>query len=87
MHVLDIPTTLLTSSDIVSRIEAFWREKDEKLSVTEDAVFKEQLSQRELLNFQRMLEDVLAAKGVKRSSVFIVLSSRLDEHIASLKKS
>lgn len=85
LHVLDIPTTLLTSSDIVSRIETFWRVKDEKIKADEDKEFIHQLSEREILNFERMLNDVFATKNIKRDNVFIVRSGNLPAHIISLK--
>lgn len=85
LHILDIPTTLLTSSDIVGRIESFWRAKDEVSLKNVDEEFKKQLSEREILNFRRMLEEVIDIKGLNRSVIFIRQSSEVEEHLEMLK--
>lgn len=81
LHILDIPTTLLTAEDIISNIETFWRETDHEKIHEVDNEFISSLRDREILNFRRTLEQAVAKLQTK---IYIVSASELDIHLANL---
>ncbi len=83
LHVLDIPTTLLTAEDIIERIEKFWREKDNTKVLEKDKEFSDALKQREIINFRRTLDEMLKPN---RTNTYIISSNELAGHIEKLGK-
>lgn len=83
LHVVDIPTTLLTAENIINRIEEFWREKDNEKVKEMDSEFMQALIQREIVNFRRTLDNELESKF---SNVYIISANELAEHIEKLRK-
>ncbi len=81
LHILDIPTTLLTAEEIISNIETFWRETDSEKVFEIDNDFINSLKQREILNFSRTLEQAIAKLDAQ---IYIISSSQLENHIANL---
>lgn len=83
LHILDIPTTLLTAEDIIERIELFWREKDSERVKNTDSAFMDLLRQREILNFQRTLSNMIAGKF---PNTYIVSDDEIRSHLAQWNK-
>jgi hypothetical protein len=84
LHVLDIPTTLVTAGNIVERIEHFWREKDHLKVTHRDDGFLLALKEREIINFRRTLEYECRDN---RKMLQIVPVEELATHIRSLPHS
>jgi len=78
LHILDIPTTLLTAENIIERIELFWREKDRERVLSTDSEFMTLLRQREILNFQRTLYNMIDGKF---SDTYIVNDNEIRSHL------
>ena len=81
LHVLDIPTTLLTAENIIERIENFWREKDHQKVLEVDKEFLDALKSREIVNFRRTLDHILE---VNYDNTYIISADELDDHIKKL---
>ncbi len=79
LHILDIPTTLLTAENIIERIELFWREKDKEKVLNTDNEFMTLLREREILNFQRTLSNMIEGKF---PNTYIVPDSEIQSHLA-----
>jgi hypothetical protein len=78
LHILDIPTTLLTAENIIERIEHFWRGKDNKKILERDLRFINELKHREIVNFERVLNNIFQSEY---QNVYIISISELPEHI------
>lgn len=78
LHILDIPTTLLTAENIIERIELFWREKDRERVSSTDNEFMNLLRQREILNFQRTLTHMIEGRF---PNTYIVSDDELRAHL------
>lgn len=82
LHILDIPTTLLTAENIIERIERFWRDKDKERVLQTDNEFTAALKTREILNFERTLHSMVDGRF---DNVYIVAGKDLPEHLAMLQ--
>lgn len=83
LHVLDIPTTLLTAEKIIEKIELFWRQKDNQKVLETDQGFVNELKQREIINFRRSLDHMLLSE---KNTAYIISADKLPEHIQKLEK-
>lgn len=81
LHILDIPTTLLTAQNIIGSIERFWREKDNEKVLETDNDFIASLKYKEIVNFRRTLDHELDRKDEK---TYIISSDEVTEHIEKL---
>lgn len=55
LQIIDIPTTLLTTRNVIGKIEQFWRDKDSTHVKNTDDDFIQALESREILNFERAI--------------------------------
>jgi hypothetical protein len=78
LHIVDIPTTLLTSAEVIERVDSFWG--------AGDAVFKKLLTDRERDSFQRHLRFLCTKMQIDSDKVFIVRQADLSEHLAKLRR-
>ncbi len=81
LHILDIPTTLLTAQNIIGLIERFWREKDNEKVLETDNDFIASLKSKEIVNFRRTLDHELDKKDEK---TYIISSDEVTAHIEKL---
>ena len=77
LHILDIPTTLVTSAEVIDRVDSFWGGGDVE--------FKEDLARRERESFDRHLHSLRAKAQLDPSRVHIIPVNQLDGHLASLR--
>jgi hypothetical protein len=78
LHILDIPTTLLTSAEVIDRVDSFWGAGDLR--------FKEDLARREKESFERRLRELQHKLQLDPARVFIVRQSALDAHLRELRR-
>jgi hypothetical protein len=64
LHILDIPTTLLTSSKVIEKIDAYWGNFG-------DILFQQQLQRRELVSFARKLRSMRQEMDYDDRIVFV----------------
>ncbi|PSL35086.1 STING domain-containing protein [Chitinophaga ginsengisoli] len=81
LHILDIPTTLLTAQNIIGLIERFWREKDNEKVLETDNDFIDSLRSKEIVNFRRTLDHELALKAEK---TYIISADEVPAHVDKL---
>lgn len=77
VHILDIPTTLLTSSKVIEKIDAFWGNFG-------DVLFQERLQQRELLSFTRKLRSMRQQQDLDDRIFFVEPLSRSQAHLKAI---
>ena len=73
LHILDIPTTLLTSEEVIRRVDNFWGGGDRD--------FREHLTRRELATFGRRIRGLIQEKQMSERDVMVVSISDLPAHI------
>jgi hypothetical protein len=81
LEIIDIPTTLLTTRDVIMKVEKFWRDEDNKRVFKQDDEFISKLEAREILNFER------AMAGIKEQfadRVSIIPLNQLNSFLAAL---
>lgn len=76
LHILDIPTTLLTSEKIIRRVDSFWGGGDR--------AFKEVLMRREISAFARRIRGLIIEEQLSKRRIHVVEISKLNEHITAL---
>lgn len=76
LHILDIPTTLLTSEEVIRRVDNFWGSRDRE--------FRERLTQRELVTFGRRIRGLIQEKQMSERAVLVVGISDLSAHVQQL---
>ena len=76
LHILDIPTTLLTAEEVIRRVDNFWGGGDREL--------REQLTRRELVTFGRRIRGLIQEKQMSEREVMVVSISDLPGHIRQL---
>jgi hypothetical protein len=81
LHILDIPTTLLTAQNVIGLIERFWREKDNEKVLETDNDFIASLRSKEIVNFRRTLDHEL---GRKEEKTYIINADEVPAHIEKL---
>jgi Predicted nucleotide-binding protein containing TIR-like domain len=74
LQIVDIPTTLLTSSEVIARMDSYWGAGDRE--------FKEALTRREIAAFGRRVRGLVAEKQLRSGFVSVL---PLAEFIASGK--
>ena len=78
LHILDIPTTLLTSAEVIERVDEFWGAGDLR--------FMEDLTRREKGSFERQLHKLRKKSQLDPTRVHIKSQSDLKEHLTLLDK-
>jgi hypothetical protein len=76
LHILDIPTTLLTSEKVIRRVDGFWGGGDRD--------FRERLFRRELIAFGRRMRGLIVEEQLSERRVLVVEIADLREHVATL---
>lgn len=76
LHIVDIPSTLMTSAEVVARVDSYWGGGDKN--------FTDQLCRRELSTFARRVDSLLRENRVDQNRVNVVSLSDLREHLARL---
>lgn len=76
LHILDIPTTLLTSEEVIRRVDAFWGGGDRD--------FRDRLAQRELATFGRRIRGLIQERQMNEREIMVVSVSNLGAHIRQL---
>ena len=74
LHILDIPTTLLTSEKVIRRVDSFWGGGDRD--------FRERLVRREIAAFARRIRGLIAEEQLSEQRVSVVEIAGLREHAA-----
>jgi hypothetical protein len=78
LHILDIPTTLLTSEKVIRRVDSFWGGGDRE--------FREGLVRREIAAFGRRLRGLIEEEQLSASRAFVEPLSNLEAHLARLPR-
>ena len=78
LHIVDIPTTLLTASKVIESIDSFWGNFG-------DTHFQRQLQHRELLSFARKLRSMRASSHFDPRIVFVEPLANWENHRDHLK--
>ena len=76
LHILDIPTTLLTSEEVIRRVDNFWGSGDRD--------FREHLTRRELATFGRRIRGLIQEKQMNEREVMVMTISELPDYIPQL---
>ena len=76
LHILDIPTTLLTSEKVIRRVDSFWGGGDRD--------FRERLARREIAAFARRIRGLIEEEQLSARRVMVVDLANLHTHIAAL---
>jgi len=76
LHILDIPTTLLTSEKVIRRVDSFWGGGDRD--------FRERLTKREISALARRIRGLIKDEQLSERRVMVVELATLSEHIAKL---
>ncbi len=76
LHILDIPTTLLTSEKVIRRVDSFWGGGDRD--------FRDRLVQREVAAFARRIRGLIEEEHLSERRVSVVEIADLREHAAKL---
>lgn len=69
LEIIDIPTTLLTTRNVIGKVEKFWRDKDSKKVIQQDDDFISALEAREILNFERAMGEIKPEFGDRVSVI------------------
>jgi hypothetical protein len=80
LHILDVPTTLLTSAKVIEKIDAFWGNFG-------DTLFQKQLQVREQVSFRRKLRSLTSEKSFDSRIVFVEDLADWKSHITMLQGS
>ncbi|MBB5351529.1 hypothetical protein HNR46_001766 [Haloferula luteola] len=89
LHMIDIPTTLLTSDEVITRVDDFWRTQDETRQLEANVEFRQQLARREIATFYRRMTAILSEKGITTStielnSIRVIRMEELDSYLPTL---
>lgn len=76
LHILDLPTTLLTSEEVIRRVDNFWGGGDRD--------FREHLTRRELATFGRRIRGLIQEKQMSERGVMVVSIADLPAHVQQL---
>ncbi len=71
LHIIDIPTTLLTSAEVITRIDNFWGAGDRN--------FKSALARREIAAFGRRLRALIKEKQLSATCVEVVMLTDVEK--------
>lgn len=77
LHILDIPTTLLTATKVIEKIDSFWGNQG-------DTHFQQQLQKRELLSFFRKLKSMRKEAQLDERVVHVLPLSEWSDHVKQL---
>jgi len=80
VHIIDIPTTFLTSREIIEEVDNYWgREEDDE--------FRAILEKREIANFLRQIRRIVAKRDDidEGEEIYVVHEENLAEHIKMLR--
>jgi len=75
LHILDIPTTLLTSEKVIRRVDSFWGGGDRD--------FRDRLIRREISAFARRISGLVEEEQLSKSRVTVMHLADLQKHLAA----
>ena len=78
LHILDIPTTLLTSEKVIHRVDSFWGGGDRD--------FRERLTRRELATFGRRIRGLIEEEQLNQTKIRVIEIAGLAAHVAELTR-
>jgi hypothetical protein len=78
LHMFDIPTTLVTSAEVIDRVDSFWG--------AGDLAFKAELARREKDSFERRLREMTERTHIDPERAKIVREPELAAHMVSLRR-
>ena len=73
LQIVDIPSTLMTSAEVVQRVDSYWGGGDQG--------FVDQLCRRELSTFARRIESLLKANRIDPRNVKVIPLTSLSDHL------